>query len=221
MELKKPPSTPAVLITRPNVRLLTIAPPVAEITAPPGRQLRGALEQLLREAAAQHSRRRASVLHHRGPGPQTFSLHGESVRQILAVALLIGITALTARLMTRPLSALAGAAAQAESGDLSVRVVPSGSTEVRLLGRAFNSMLQQLAGIQLRVRGEAAAAASQLAQASQELAGATQEQTRAATETSASMEELARSAVSIAGTWPRSPIRRQTFALGSRARKPS
>jgi methyl-accepting chemotaxis protein len=60
-------------------------------------------------------------------------------------------------------------------------------------------MLQQLAGIQLRVRSEVAAAAGQLAQASQELAGATQEQTLAATQTSASMEELSRSAVSIAG----------------------
>jgi methyl-accepting chemotaxis protein len=119
--------------------------------------------------------------------------------QIVAIALLVGITALTARLMIRPLVALSRAAARAESGDLSVRVIPTGSTEVRLLGHAFNSMLQQLAGIQLRIRGEVAAAASQLAQASQALAGATQEQTMAATRTSASMEELSRSAVSIAG----------------------
>jgi methyl-accepting chemotaxis protein len=119
--------------------------------------------------------------------------------QILAIGLLVGVTALTARLMIRPLSALSRAAARAEAGDLSVRVIPSGSTEVRVLGHAFNSMLQQLGGIQLRVRGEVAAAAGQLAQASQELAGATQEQTMAATQTSASMEELSRSAVSIAG----------------------
>jgi methyl-accepting chemotaxis protein len=119
--------------------------------------------------------------------------------QILAIALLVGLTSLTARLMIRPLIALSQAAARAESGDLSVRVIPSGSTEVHLLGEAFNSMLQQLGGIQFRIRGELAAAASQLAQASQELVGATLDQTTAATQTSASMEELARSAISIAG----------------------
>src|SRR5258708_16481633 len=60
-------------------------------------------------------------------------------------------------------------------------------------------MLEQLAAIQLRIRGEVAEAAGQHATASQKLVGATQEQTAAATQTSASMEELARSAVSIAG----------------------
>jgi methyl-accepting chemotaxis protein len=118
---------------------------------------------------------------------------------VLAIVLLIGLTALSARLMIRPLIALSRAAARAEHGDLSVRVIPAGSNEVRVLGHAFNSMLEQLAGIQLRIRGEVAAAAGQLAAASQELVGATQEQTAAATQTSASMEELARSAVSIAG----------------------
>jgi methyl-accepting chemotaxis protein len=172
---------------------------VAEITAAPGRQLEGLWNSFFARLLLGLLAVALPFFVVAGLVPDFIASWGV-VRQIVAVALLIGITALTARLMTRPLSALAGAAAQAESGDLSVRVVPSGSTEVRLVGRAFNSMLQQLAGIQLRVRGEAAAAASQLAQASQELAGATQEQTRAATETSASMEELARSAISIAGS---------------------
>jgi methyl-accepting chemotaxis protein len=119
--------------------------------------------------------------------------------QVFAIVLLIALTALTARLMIRPLVALSRAAERAEQGDLSVRVIPAGSSEIRALGHGFNSMLEQLAGIQLRIRGEVASAAGQLATASQELVGATQEQTAAATQTSASMEELARSAVSIAG----------------------
>src|SRR5260370_4657797 len=119
--------------------------------------------------------------------------------QVLAIVLLIGLTALTARVMIRPLIELSRAAERAEQGDLSVRVIPAGSSEVRVLGHAFNSMLEQLAAIQLRIRGEVAAAACQLATASQKLVGATQEQTAAATQTSASMEELARTAVSIPG----------------------
>lgn len=120
--------------------------------------------------------------------------------QILATAVLIGITGLTARFMIRPVLALSRAAARVESGDLSVRVIPAGSTEVRVLGHAFNSMLERLTGMQLRIRDEVVDAATRLAQAAQELAGATQEQTAAASQTSASMEELSRSAASITET---------------------
>ena len=186
------------MITRPNVRLVTIPPPVADIAAAPGRQFEALWNSFFARLLLSLLAIALPFFVVAGLVPDFLASWGIGP-QILAIALLIGITALTARLMIRPLNAVAAAAAQAESGDLSVRVVPSGSTEVRLVGHAFNSMLQQLAGIQLRVRGEVAAAASQLAQASQELAGATQEQTRAATETSATMEELSRSAGSIAG----------------------
>jgi methyl-accepting chemotaxis protein len=81
-----------------------------------------------------------------------------------------------------------------------VRVTPAGSTEIRVLGHAFNSMLERLADMQLRIRDEVVEAATRLAQAAQELAGATQEQTAAASQTSASMEELSRSAASITAT---------------------
>lgn len=120
--------------------------------------------------------------------------------QILATALLIGVAGVTARLMIRPVLALSQAAARVESGDLSVRVTPAGSAEIRVLGHAFNAMLERLAAIQGRIREEVVDAAARLAQAAQELAGATLEQTTAASQTSASMEELSRSAVSIAVT---------------------
>ena len=120
--------------------------------------------------------------------------------QILAIALLIGIAALTARLTVRPVVALARALARTESGDLAVRVVPAGSTEVRHLAQAFNSMVQRREVVVTHIRKEVADAAGQLAQVAQELAGATQEQTTATTNTSATMEELSRSSAVIART---------------------
>jgi methyl-accepting chemotaxis protein len=118
--------------------------------------------------------------------------------QVVAIVILVGVTGLTARLMIRPVVALSRAAARVESGDLSVRVIPSGSNEIRVLGHAFNSMLQRLAGIQLRIRNEVVDSAGKLALAAHELADATLAQTIAASKTSASMEELARSTISIA-----------------------
>jgi methyl-accepting chemotaxis protein len=198
VELKKPVSPLAVPTTRPNVRLLSIAPPEAEITASPGLPYEALWNSFFARMLLNLLAVALPFLIIAGLVPNLLASWGVGP-QVLALVLLICITALTARLMIRPLSALSRAAARAESGDLSARVVPSGSTEARRLGHAFNSMLQQLSAIQLRIRGEVAAAASQLAQAAQELASATQEQTMAATQTSASMEELSRSAVSIAG----------------------
>jgi methyl-accepting chemotaxis protein len=120
--------------------------------------------------------------------------------QLLAIALLIGVTALTARLTIRPVVALARALAQAESGDLAVRVVPAGSTEIRHLAQAFNSMLQRRGVVVSHIRNEVADAAGQLAQVAQELAGATQEQTTATSNTAATMEELSRGSAAIAKT---------------------
>jgi methyl-accepting chemotaxis protein len=118
--------------------------------------------------------------------------------EILATILLIAITGVVARLMIRPTLALSRAAALAESGDLSVRVVPGGSGEMRHLGRSFNAVLERLAGILLHIRGEVAESASRLAAAAEQLAAAALEQTTAATATSASMDELSRSTVHIA-----------------------
>jgi methyl-accepting chemotaxis protein len=198
MELKRPAGAPPVLAPRSNVRVLTIAPPPAEVASPPGLPYEVLWNTFFARMLLSLLAVALPFLIIAGLVPDLLASWGVGP-QILAIALLVGITALTARLMIRPLVALSRAAARAESGDLSARVIPSGSTEVRVLGHAFNSMLEQLAAIQLRIRGEVAAAASQLAQASQELVGATQEQTAAATQTSASMEELSRSAVTIAG----------------------
>jgi methyl-accepting chemotaxis protein len=196
VELKKLAGPPATSSKPANVRVLTIKAR-APVAAPAGLPYKALWNSFFARMLLSLFAVALPFLIIAGLIPDLFESWGVGP-QIAAIALLIGLTALTARLMIRPLIVLSHAAARAESGDLSVRVVPSGSSEVRLLGHAFNSMLEQLAGIQLRIRGEVAAAASQLAQASQELVVATQDQTGAATQTSASMEELSRSSVSIA-----------------------
>jgi methyl-accepting chemotaxis protein len=64
-------------------------------------------------------------------------------------------------------------------------------------------MLQRLSGVLSRLQGEVADSSTKLTTAAEELAAATFEQTTAATATSASMEELARSTVSMADTMNR------------------
>jgi methyl-accepting chemotaxis protein len=120
--------------------------------------------------------------------------------EILATVLLVAVTGVTARLLIRPVVALSRVAAQAESGDLTARVVPSGSTEMRHLGQTFNALLERLAGMRIGLRGEVSEAAASLAEAADRLAAAALEQTAATTATSASMVELSRTSISIAET---------------------
>jgi methyl-accepting chemotaxis protein len=108
-----------------------------------------------------------------------------------------------ARLIIRPITALSRVAARAEAGDLTVRVGLGGGREMHVLGAAFNRMLMRLSGMLARLQGEVAESAGKLATAAEQLASATFEQTTAVTATSASMEELARSAVSMADTMNR------------------
>jgi methyl-accepting chemotaxis protein len=69
---------------------------------------------------------------------------------------------------------------------------------MRDLGETFNAMVQRLAGMLARLRGEMSDSATTMSAAAELLASATIEQTTAATDTSASMEELGRTSASIA-----------------------
>jgi methyl-accepting chemotaxis protein len=120
--------------------------------------------------------------------------------RVLAAVILIGIAGVAARIMMRPVVALARAAARVEAGDMSARVVPRGSGETRLLGQTFNAMVEGLSDMRFRLRGEVAESSAKLAAAAEELASATQEQTTAANQISSSMEELSRSSGSVADT---------------------
>jgi methyl-accepting chemotaxis protein len=71
---------------------------------------------------------------------------------------------------------------------------------MRGLGATFNSMLERFSDVISRLKGEVSESAGNLSVAAEQLASATFEQTTAATQTSSSMEELARSTVSIADT---------------------
>ena len=119
---------------------------------------------------------------------------------VVGIALLVGVTAITTRLVMSPVTALSRAAARAEAGDLSARVVPGGGGEMRVLGQTFNAMLERLAGMRFRLQGEVAESAANLVAAAQQLAAATLEQTTIASQISSNMEELGRTAATIADT---------------------
>jgi methyl-accepting chemotaxis protein len=123
-----------------------------------------------------------------------------SLVQAGGIVLLIAFALILARLTTRPIVALSRAAESVVNGDLSVRVHLTSGGEVRRLGTTFNAMVERLSGVLFRLKGEVSESAGSLAAAAEQLASATFEQTTAATQTSSSMEELARSTVSIADT---------------------
>jgi methyl-accepting chemotaxis protein len=108
---------------------------------------------------------------------------------LVAVALLAAFAMLFARRTTRPIHALATAAARVADDDLTVRVEPAGSNEMKDLAEAFNHMVA--------ARREVVDLHSRT---SQELASSSAEQAAAATQTSASIEELTRSSGSVAET---------------------
>ena len=197
MELKKP-SLDSRVESAPNLRVLTIAPSHNDVRAgtvthrhPWDSFFARMLLSMLAVALPFFiiAGLLPNVLARWGVGPE-----------LLATVLLVGITGLAARMMIRPVVALSRAAALVEAGDLSARVVPGGSPEMRQLGNTFNAMLERLDGVLIRLRGEVAESASSLAAAAEELAAATHEQTTAASLTSSSMEELSRTTVSIADT---------------------
>jgi methyl-accepting chemotaxis protein len=115
--------------------------------------------------------------------------------RIAATLVILGVLVIAifafyfARLETRPIVDLARAAGLVARGDLTRRVKPTGAREVFDLGQAFNAMVARLESVITDLGG-----------AARELAATTQQQTAAATETSASMEELARTSISIAST---------------------
>jgi methyl-accepting chemotaxis protein len=117
----------------------------------------------------------------------------------LAIAALVAL--LLALRATRPLKDLRAAAVAVTGGDLSARITPRGTVELRETAAAFNAMVARLAALSGDVgeaSSEVSSAAAHMSAASEQLATTATEQTAAATETSATMEELARTSASIA-----------------------
>jgi len=115
-----------------------------------------------------------------------------------ALLVLVGFLALCAWWSARPVLALSGVAAAIESGDLSLRAVPSGGGQTRRLAHAVNGLLDRLVMELPRLRVQASASAGRLAVTAQLLGTATAEQTRAAAEASAELLVLASASASIA-----------------------
>lgn len=117
-------------------------------------------------------------------------------------SLLVGLFAiLFARATTRPIAKLADQARRVADGDLTVRVDPAGSAEIKDLGRSFNTMVDNLGDLAIRLRGagaDLASAAQELSSTAQEMASTTNDQSAAAQETSSTMQELATTVAAIA-----------------------
>ena len=118
----------------------------------------------------------------------------------IGLLVMVGLAILWWRFIIRPVLALSRTAARVAAGDLSVRVRLKGGGELRFLGDTFNGMLDRLASVMTRLRGEVTESAGNLSAVAEQLATTTFEQTTAATATSASMEEVARSSAAIADT---------------------
>jgi methyl-accepting chemotaxis protein len=126
-----------------------------------------------------------------------------TIMVLLGAALAIAFSVWFARRTTRPILRLAGTAEQVAGGDLAARAPVEGSSELRRLGDAFNTMVEnlgQLVGQTSAASAEMSASAAQLSASSEELAATTTEQSASVTEVSATTEELARASSSIADT---------------------
>lgn len=75
-------------------------------------------------------------------------VHAFNNRVILIALVCVALAAIIAipisRLITRPIGALVAANRQLARGDMSVRVQPSGSSELVMLGQSFNRMVERL-----------------------------------------------------------------------------
>ena len=111
MELKKPAIPPAVLTPRPSVRLLSVAPTAAEIIDSPGRPYEALWNSLFARLLLSLLAVALPFLIIAGLVPDLLARWGVGP-QILAVGLLVGVTALTARLV-----------APATHGDVTLRVL--------------------------------------------------------------------------------------------------
>jgi methyl-accepting chemotaxis protein len=121
----------------------------------------------------------------------------------IATLLALGVSLAVAARTTRPIRVLTSAARRAAAGDLSVRVQPQGSVELKALGESFNAMLdtsQRLVSQVTSAGLEVNSAAAELSASSDELAATTTQQSAAVTQATSTTEELARASAAIADT---------------------
>ena len=86
---------------------------------------------------------------------------------VVGTIFIIGFAILLTRLTVRPIVALSHVASVVQAGDMSVRFRPLGGVEMRLLGAAFNAMVERLDGVLTRLRGEVSESAAKLSAAAE------------------------------------------------------
>jgi methyl-accepting chemotaxis protein len=121
-----------------------------------------------------------------------------SVLGVGALLALVGLLVLSTWLIARPVLSLSRAAADVESGDLTIRAAPGGGGETRRLAATFNAMVDRIAIELPRLRGAESDSATRLSVVAEQLATATAEQTEAADKTSAELQSLATSSALVA-----------------------
>ena len=115
-----------------------------------------------------------------------------------AMVALVGLLAAAAWFTARPVMALARAAADFQSGDLTARAIPRGGGETRRLAETFNVMVDNIVSEGPRILGDAGDAAARLSIAADQLSVATGEQDNAAVGASAELQALAASSTVVA-----------------------
>lgn len=109
------------------------------------------------------------------------------------------LMALSTWWMTRPVAALARAAAAVEAGDASARAIPAGAADTRRMAKTFNTLLDRLDADLARQTAEASDAAATMSVADR-IAAAAVEQSAASARASAGVEALLRDCATVAET---------------------
>ena len=102
--------------------------------------------------------------------------------------------------MTRPVAAIARAAAAVESGDLSARAVPAGGPDTRRVAMTFNALVERLDGDLTGNRPPASNAAARISASADRMAAAVAEQSEAGLKARARLELLHHSTSAFADT---------------------
>jgi methyl-accepting chemotaxis protein len=135
--------------------------------------------------------------------PVSTQRHRATGLVLVGAALIAAVSVGLAVRISRPVRRLGEVAGRVAGGDLSARAVPEGSSELRLLGRSFNGMVDTTQRLvdEVTVAGAGVnSAAAELSASSDELAATTTQQSAAVTEATATTEELARASAAIAET---------------------
>ncbi|HEV2967950.1 MAG TPA: methyl-accepting chemotaxis protein [Candidatus Dormibacteraeota bacterium] len=117
-----------------------------------------------------------------------------------ALLVLAGVLGCVTWWMTRPVAAIARAARAVESGNISVRAVPSGGADTRLLATTFNALVDQLHGDQAVNRAEAGDDLARISASADRALMALAEQADAGGRARAGLGLLERSSTAVAET---------------------